>query len=138
LKTSARGFGFAKSLSYIHGIEKMVMKKIVISIAIIVTAVTAKVGHSEYQQWKQIKEQRDQVGLEWISYVTKWNKAVMDEQKIHGLAASYGYLNLSCVKEATKLVDDYQVLCNLSRVKMDNYDTKLSQGFWGTIFTTFN
>ena len=114
------------------------MKKIVISIAIIVTAVTAKVGHSEYQQWKQIKEQRDQVGLEWISYVTKWNKAVMDEQKIHGLAASYGYLNLSCVKEATKLVDDYQVLCNLSRVKMDNYDTKLSQGFWGTIFTTFN
>jgi hypothetical protein len=32
------------------------MKKIVIAIAIIVTAVTAKVGHNEYKQWSNAKE----------------------------------------------------------------------------------
>ena len=32
------------------------MKKIVISIAIIVTAVTAKVGYSEFKEWKNEKQ----------------------------------------------------------------------------------
>lgn len=32
------------------------MKKLVIAIAIIVTAVTAKVGYNEYKQWSNAKE----------------------------------------------------------------------------------
>ena len=119
------------------------MKKIVISIAIIVTAVTAKVGYSEYQQWKQIKEQRNQVELEWISYVTKWNKAVIDELN-NGMfiSASIGTDYYPHVKEYAKkktcVVEMYQDSVDIARIKMDNYNTKLSQGFWGTIFTTFN
>jgi hypothetical protein len=126
LKTSARGFGFAKSLSYIHGIEKMVMKKIVISIAIIVTAVTAKVGHSEYQQWKQIKEQRDQVGLEIVKYTIKYNDALVTEQQ-------------SWAKKIDlKIANIWSKSLDSSKKELEYYNTQLNQGFWGTIFTTFN
>ena len=126
MKTSARGFGFAKSLSYIHGIEKMVMKKIVISIAIIVTAVTAKVGHSEYQQWKQIKEQRDQVGLEIVKYTIKYNDALVTEQQ-------------SWAKKIDlKIANIWSKSLDSSKKELEYYNTQLNQGFWGTIFTTFN
>jgi hypothetical protein len=142
LKIIHERVGFANPFLYIHGIEinknKKVMKKLIIAIAIIVTAVTVKVGYSEYKQWKQIKEQRYQVGLKLIDYTKKYTEAVNNEQGIHGLAASYGYSNLSCLKEATKSANDYQVLCNLSLKELNNYDTQLSQGFFRSIFNSFN
>ena len=104
----------------------MVMKKIVISIAIIVTAVTAKVGHSEYQQWKQIKEQRDQVGLEIVKYTIKYNDALVTEQQ-------------SWAKKIDlKIANIWSKSLDSSKKELEYYNTQLNQGFWGTIFTTFN
>lgn len=75
------------------------MKKLVIAIAIIATAVTAKVGHSEYQEWSHEKWGYE---LHYKSY--------------------YDY--------DIKLESDYN--------QMKEYEEKMNDGFWRSIFNAFN
>jgi len=115
------------------------MKKIVITISILVTAVTVKVGHSEYQKYDILKKEYQQLENKYYLLTLKYSKAVLEEQQVMAADDFYLYADFSShTKEKTRVADTYKDSVNKALIKYEEYHNRINKGFWNSIFNTFD